>query len=162
MSGRDESHGKSAVRRYRQKKYLVHSHRMLKHRSVAYTMEQPSVYLRPLANEYNINIIVQRTQPALCTYTYTRTQASARVKVVSCDLTFQRETGPSSPHPLIIRACAHGGKYGWLGRAARGVVNFVDNTRTQLQGGPAYASHCIKFHCALCSGIYPLQESKDL
>ena len=52
MSGRDESHGKSAVRRYRQKKYLVHSHIMLKHRSVAYTIEQPSVYLRPLTNEY--------------------------------------------------------------------------------------------------------------
>ena len=68
--------------RYRQKKSLVHSHRMLKHRSVAYTMEQPSISGLSIIIQYN-NVV---------RYVYgvdTQASASKSSHVILEILTFQ-------------------------------------------------------------------------
>ena len=70
------------MRRYRQKKSLVHSHRMLKHRSVAYTMEQPSISGLSIIIQYN-NVV---------RYVYgvdTQASASKSSHVILEILTFQ-------------------------------------------------------------------------
>ena len=86
-----------------------------------------------------------------------RHQARVVDKVIF-DIPESRPDVPS-PHPLIIRACAHGGKYGWLARLVTRVANNVSITEIHSQNFAA--TQVLQLHkasytsCALAYEVFP-------
>ena len=88
MSGRDGSHGKRFRASLPPEKSLVHSHRILKHRSVAYTMEQPSI-----SGLWQMSIYSTKNVAAMYVYGVDTQASASKVSHVILEIiTFQRET----------------------------------------------------------------------